>query len=134
LRGLLLICAASLAGAMNAPIGIFYAKLTSMVEGAKIVGKMADAETASNESDLKARKKPTSREETSTPLESLVGSLAFEVFHYVWAAYPAVELVFEFIISLESCALNPSVMSLRILRPLHWRNTYVQSFLTYWSK
>merc|ERR1712066_289193 len=77
----------------------------------------------------------------STPLESLVGSLALEVFHYVCevfhyvlAAYPAVELVFEFIISLENCALNPSVMSLRILRPLQWRNTYVQSFLTQWSK
>jgi len=33
---------------------------------------------ASNESDLKARKKLTSREEASIPLESLVGSQAYK--------------------------------------------------------
>jgi len=77
LKGLLLICVVTLASAMNAPTELLHAKLTSMVEGAKIVGKIQMQKLASNKADLKARKKLTSREETSNPLESLVGSHAF---------------------------------------------------------
>jgi len=45
LKRLLLICTVTLAGAINVPIGFLHAKLMSMVEGAKIVGKTTDAET-----------------------------------------------------------------------------------------
>jgi len=45
LKGLLPICTATLAGAMNVPTELLYAKLTSMVEGAKIVGKIAGTGT-----------------------------------------------------------------------------------------